>query len=93
MFKGAFSNEDGFEKENAGLSNGPRYNEDVVINGKPVKAVVGQKVAIPANQARVRIKFNCNNGDCGTCAINMNGRNVRACQTTIPSGKCVIRVP
>merc|ERR1712157_137943 len=92
-FKNAFSNDDTLGKaKNAGLSGGPRYNEDVTINGKKVKAIVGQKVAVVANSARVRIRYNCQAGDCGTCTIKMNGRNVRACQMTIPAGKCVMKV-
>ena len=94
MFKGAFSNDDSLgEAKNAGLSGGPKYNEQVTVNGKSVKAVVGQKVGIAANAARVRIRYDCNNGDCGTCKITVNGRTVKACQTSIPSGKCAVVVP
>ena len=45
---------------------------------KPVKAIVGQKVAAVAGAARVRISYNCKQGDCGTCMIKMNGRKVKA---------------
>mmetsp|Transcript_2309 Transcript_2309/g.2992 ORF Transcript_2309/g.2992 Transcript_2309/m.2992 type:complete len:136 (-) Transcript_2309:64-471(-) len=90
-FKGAFSNDDKLGKvQNAGLKNGPDYNDKVTINGKAVKAVTGQKVAIVANAARVRIKYDCQAGDCGTCMIKMNGRKVKACQSNIPRGKCAI---
>mmetsp|Transcript_25840 Transcript_25840/g.43952 ORF Transcript_25840/g.43952 Transcript_25840/m.43952 type:complete len:137 (-) Transcript_25840:1081-1491(-) len=87
----AFKNDDTLgARENAGLKGGPKYNEAVTINGKPVKAVVGQKVKVVANSARVRIPYNCEKGDCGTCMIKMNGRKVKACQMSIPSGKCAI---
>lgn len=69
---------------------GPNYNEAVTINGKPVKAIVGQKVKNVAASARVKIPYNCQQGDCGTCMIKMNGRKVKACQMTIPAGKCTI---
>ena len=44
--KDAFSNDDSLGKvQNAGLTGGPKVNENVSINGKPVNAVVGQKVS------------------------------------------------
>jgi aerobic-type carbon monoxide dehydrogenase small subunit (CoxS/CutS family) len=55
-----------------------------------VKAVVGQKVSVVAAAARVKIAYNCKQGDCGTCMITMNGRKVKACQMSIPAGKCAI---
>uniref|UniRef100_A0A7S4JWQ5 2Fe-2S ferredoxin-type domain-containing protein n=1 Tax=Odontella aurita TaxID=265563 RepID=A0A7S4JWQ5_9STRA len=89
--KGAFSNDDSLGKQqNAGLKGGPDYTE-VTINGKQVKAVVGQKVSQVAASARVKISYSCKKGDCGTCEINMNGRVVKACQGVIPKGKCNIQ--
>ena len=73
------------------IKQGPNENENVSINGKKVKAIVGQKVSVVAAQSRVKISYNCKAGDCGTCNIKMNGRTVKACQMTIPSGKCEIR--
>ena len=53
----AFKNDESLGKaKNAGLTNGPRSNDDVSVNGKPVKAVVGQKVSAVANAARVKIR-------------------------------------
>jgi ferredoxin len=90
-FGDAFKNDDSLGKaENAGLKGGPKYNEQVIINGKEVKAVVGQPVKTVANSARVRIRYDCQKGDCGTCMIKMNGKKVKACQMKIPSGRCVI---
>lgn len=44
--KGAFANDDDLGKpQNAGLTGGPKVNENVSINGKPVNAVVGQKIS------------------------------------------------
>mmetsp|Transcript_28600 Transcript_28600/g.42282 ORF Transcript_28600/g.42282 Transcript_28600/m.42282 type:complete len:136 (-) Transcript_28600:2495-2902(-) len=88
----AFKNDDSLgERKNDGLSGGPKYNEQVTINGKPIKVVVGQAVKVAANSARVKIPYNCQQGDCGTCMIKMNGRKVKACQSKIPSGKCTIQ--
>uniref|UniRef100_A0A7S2HL78 2Fe-2S ferredoxin-type domain-containing protein n=1 Tax=Helicotheca tamesis TaxID=374047 RepID=A0A7S2HL78_9STRA len=89
--KGAFANDDSLGAvENAGLKGGPNENDQVTINGKPVKAIVGQKVSVVAAAARVKIPYSCKNGDCGTCMIKMNNRKVKACQMTIPAKKCAI---
>ena len=69
---------------------GPKQNDKVTLNGKQVKAVVGQKVSVIAAQNRVKISYNCKAGDCGTCIVNINGRKQKACQMTIPNGKCNI---
>ena len=54
-------------------------------------AVVGQKIKVVAAAARVEIPYNCNNGDCGTCTVLVNGRKAKACQMTVPKGKCDIQ--
>lgn len=90
-FGDAFKNDDSLGKaENAGLKGGPKFNEQVTINGKQVKAVVGQAVKNVARDARVKIRYDCQQGDCGTCMIKMNGKKVKACQMSIPSGRCAI---
>ena len=90
--KGAFSNDDSLGKaKDAGLSSGPRYNDQVTVNGKAIpKVVVDQKVSLVCNAARVKVPYNCQNGECGTCTVRMNGRPVRACVAKVPSGKCSI---
>ncbi|CAB9529749.1 expressed unknown protein [Seminavis robusta] len=91
--KDAFANDERLDKpKNAGLSGGPNYNEQVTVNGKPVPgAVVGQKLTVVAGRVRVKIPVNCQQGDCGTCMVNFNGRKVKACQATLPAGKAVIK--
>ena len=90
--KGAFANDDLGERKNEGLSGGPNYNENVSVNGKAVQgAVVGQKLTVVAGRARVKIPVNCQKGDCGTCMVKANGRNVKACQTALGSGKTTIQ--
>ncbi|KAI2513469.1 hypothetical protein MHU86_943 [Fragilaria crotonensis] len=87
----AFKNDDKLApRKNEGLTGGPKYNDQVTINGKAIKAVVGQPVKTVANAARVKIPYNCQKGDCGTCVVTMNGKKVKACQMTIPAGKCTI---
>lgn len=89
----AFKNDESLGKpQNAGLKNGPNYNEQVTVNGVAVKgAVVGQKLTAVAQRARVKIPVNCQKGDCGTCMVNFNGRKVKACQTGLPAGKANIQ--
>lgn len=90
--KGAFANDESLGKaQNAGLSNGPRYNENVTVNGKAVpKVVVDQKISQVCASARVKVPYNCKNGECGTCTVKINGRNAKACVSKVPSGKCAV---
>ena len=91
--KGAFANDDSLGKaKDAGLSSGPRYNDAVSVNGKPVaKVVVNQKISQVCNAARVKVPYNCQNGECGTCTVKMNGKKIRACVSVVPTGKCDIQ--
>ena len=75
----AFKNDDSLgDRENAGLKNGPNFNEQVTVNGKKVPgAVAGQKLTAVANKVRVKIPVNCQKGDCGTCNVKLNGRVVK----------------
>jgi|Transcript_13766 ferredoxin len=91
LFGNAFKNDDSLGKpQNAGLTNGPKINE-VTINGKPVKAVAGQKVSKVMASARVKMTYSCQKGNCGTCEMLMNGRVEKACLAKIPQGKCTIQ--
>ena len=77
--KDAFKNDESLgPAQNAGLKNGPQYNENVTVNGKTVPgAVVGQKLTVVAGRVRVKIPVNCQKGDCGTCMVKVNGRKVK----------------
>mmetsp|Transcript_5355 Transcript_5355/g.12163 ORF Transcript_5355/g.12163 Transcript_5355/m.12163 type:complete len:142 (+) Transcript_5355:162-587(+) len=90
---GAFSNDDSLGKaKDAGLSSGPRYNENVTVNGKAVpNVVIDQKISQVCNTARVKVAYNCQNGECKTCTVKINGRKVQACVSKVPSGKCAIQ--
>ena len=35
-------------------------------------------------------RFNCENGQCGTCEQKVNGRKTRICVTAVPAGGCQI---
>merc|ERR1719287_72788 len=89
--KGAFANDDSLGKrQNAGLKKGPNVSE-TTVNGKPIKAVAGQKVSQVMNSARVKMTYSCKEGNCGTCELLMNGRIEKACVAKIPRGKCTIQ--
>jgi ferredoxin len=92
-FLDAFKNDESLGPvKNEGLKNGPKYNENVTVNGMAVQgAVVGQKLTVVAGRARVKIPVNCQKGDCGTCMVLLNGRKVKACQAILPSGKAAIK--
>lgn len=91
--KNAFANDDSLGKaKDAGLTSGPRYNDKVSVNGKAVpNVVVNQKISQVCNAARVKVPYNCQNGECGTCTVTMNGRKIRACVSVVPTGKCDIQ--
>mmetsp|Transcript_23956 Transcript_23956/g.56725 ORF Transcript_23956/g.56725 Transcript_23956/m.56725 type:complete len:142 (+) Transcript_23956:167-592(+) len=93
--KGAFANDDSLgERENAGLKNGPKTNDQVTVNGKSVPGVVvDQRVSVVCSKARAKVSYNCQNGECGTCTIRINGRPARACVSKVPQGKCNIVTP
>ena len=48
-------------------------------------AVIGEKLSDVAKNAKVEIQYKCKKGDCGTCEVNIGGKWVKACQTTITS--------
>jgi ferredoxin len=48
-------------------------------------ARVGQPLSEVASQANVFIKYKCRKGECKTCAVNIGGKWVCACQTKIPA--------
>jgi len=47
-------------------------------------AAVGQPLSEVASRADVFIKYKCKKGQCKTCAVNIGGKWVCACQTKIP---------
>jgi ferredoxin len=75
----AFKNDESLGKaENPGIKGGPKYNEQVTVNGIVVPgAVAGQKLTVVAGRVRVKIPVNCQKGDCGTCMVTLNGRKVK----------------
>ena len=58
----------------------------VVFQPQNVKTMarVGQPLSEVAAQADVFIRYKCKKGECKTCAVNIDGKWVSACQTKIP---------
>ncbi|CAM9934971.1 unnamed protein product, partial [Sphacelaria rigidula] len=69
---------------------------DVVVEftqtGKTVTAVVGTPLSQMCAKAGVKVKYNCKQGDCATCTINIDGRNVKACQGRVPSSRRIVKI-
>lgn len=47
------------------------------------EADIGSKLSEVAEQAGVEINYKCRKGECGTCEVKVNGKWVKACQSTI----------
>ena len=86
MFKGAFENQNLPPPTNPGLS---KEAQPVTVkflpSGKECQAYPGQKLSLVANAARVKIKYNCQEGDCGTCEVKFNGKVVKTCVSSLPA--------
>lgn len=48
-----------------------------------VQAKKGDSLSAVAEAAGVEIKYKCKKGECGTCEVNVGGKWVKACQTSI----------
>ena len=48
-------------------------------------AAIGAALSDVAKNANVEIQYKCKKGECGTCEVNIGGKWVKACQTTITS--------
>ena len=85
MMKKALANENMGPAANPGLSREPEaFEVEFLPSGKKVKAYGGQKVSMVAQSAGISIKYSCKKGDCGTCMIGFNGKQVKACQSSFP---------
>jgi aerobic-type carbon monoxide dehydrogenase small subunit (CoxS/CutS family) len=50
-----------------------------------VQASQGEPISAVAERAGVEIKYKCKKGECGTCEVNIDGKWVKSCQTSVPS--------
>ena len=56
-------------------------------DGQTTQAMVGQDWLVAASDAGVSIPTGCMGGSCGACEIEVNGKVVRACISTVPAAK------
>ena len=48
------------------------------------KAIMGQPLSEVATQADQFIRYKCKKGECGTCEVQVDGKWIRSCVSTIP---------
>jgi hypothetical protein len=92
MFDGfakAFENEkmDRPAPKNPGLSGSGAKKQpvEVIVMGKKGSALPGQRLKDVVRASRAPIRFNCEDGKCGTCESKVNGRNTRVCVAKVPN--------
>ncbi|CAM9438040.1 unnamed protein product [Phaeothamnion confervicola] len=91
-FKKAFENEDYKDRSTTpGLKNGPARVE-VIVNGKKISAVAGQRLPDVCKAAGAKVEYNCQKGECGTCESLVDGRKVRICKAIVPYNKPSISI-
>jgi len=56
-------------------------------SGTTTEATVGNDWLVAASAAGVSIPTGCLGGSCGACEIEVNGKVVRACISTVPASK------
>ena len=56
-------------------------------DGHTTQERVGQDWLVAANGAGISIPTGCLGGSCGACEIEVNGKVVRACISTVPPSK------
>ena len=56
-------------------------------DGRTTQERIGQDWLVAPNGAGVSIPTGCLGGSCGACEIDVNGKVVRACISTVPPSK------
>ena len=56
-------------------------------DGHTTQERIGQDWLVAANEAGISIPTGCLGGSCGACEIEVNGKVVRACISTVPPSK------
>ena len=56
-------------------------------DGHTTQERIGQDWLVAANGAGISIPTGCLGGSCGACEIEVNGKVVRACISTVPPSK------
>ena len=69
------------------MSMSSQHIEVIWPNGKTTKETIGEDWLKAASHAGVSIPTGCLGGSCGACEIEVNGKMVRACISTVPPSK------
>ena len=56
-------------------------------NGHTTQERIGQDWLVAAREAGISIPTGCLGGSCGACEIEVNGKVLRACISTVPPSK------
>ena len=56
-------------------------------DGSTTHETIGQDWLVAASGAGISIPTGCLGGSCGACEIDVNGKTVRACISTVPASK------
>ena len=56
-------------------------------DGRITHATIGQDWLVAASGAGISIPTGCLGGSCGACEIDVNGKTVRACISTVTASK------
>ena len=87
LFKNSMANDPSLPPmKNPGLSAERETVEvEFLPSHKKIRAYLGENIGQIAKAARVDIKYKCKKGECGTCTVKFNGKDVKACISAIPS--------
>ena len=53
-------------------------------NGKRIEVPEGSSMMAACKKLGLSVKTSCKKGDCGTCTVNVGGKNIRACVGKVP---------
>jgi ferredoxin len=89
IFENAFKNKSFENKpDSSGISQ--KKTVPVKIGSITVQALPNQRIKDVVRAVNAPIKFNCENGKCGTCECKVDGRIARICTMYVPARGCTI---
>ncbi|CAM9525755.1 unnamed protein product, partial [Choristocarpus tenellus] len=65
---------------------------EFTVTGKTVTVPVGTPLSQLCAKNGVKVKYNCKEGHCKTCEINVDGNWVRACQGKVQSSRRIVKI-
>jgi succinate dehydrogenase/fumarate reductase-like Fe-S protein len=91
FFDNAFKNESFDTPAKGGAKAAPKKKTvPVKIGNRTVEALPNQRLKDVVRAARAPIRFNCENGKCGTCESRVDGKLTRICTMAVPARGCTI---